>query len=254
MTRDLIDLVTESETRIAVLEELETLIQSGRIDNVSLSKFCALLFLMHMLIHGWKKMKTSSSLDCVYKERVHTRMNAYRAQTSRKRYSKHPAYIEFKSRVWEVEHEGAMPPLVDLLPAEHGDQVDTSGNRHHDDHDADGLARGVTIDNEDDDEIVMGGTVRQFRCPITADILRDPVIHAPCQHAYSREALASYMAQAPGRHGSVRCPAAGCQHVLMRSAIHEAPSLKRRVARYERQLLRREELRREQQDATAVLD
>jgi len=40
----------------------------------------------------------------------------------------------------------------------------------------------------------------------------------------------------------------------MRSAIHEAPSLKRRVARYERQLLRREELRREQQEATAVLD
>ena len=39
----------------------------------------------------------------------------------------------------------------------------------------------------------------------------------------------------------------------MRSAIHEAPSLKRRVARYERQLLRRE-MRREQQDATAVLD
>lgn len=253
MTRDLIDLVTESETRIAVLEELETLIQSGHVDNVSISEFCA-LFLVLLLIHA-RKNKTTSSLDCVYKERVHTRMNAYRAQTSRKRYSKHPAYIEFKSRVWEVEHEGAMPPLVDLLPAEHGDQeVDVSGIRRHDDHDADGLARGVTIDNEDDDEIVMGGTVRQFRCPITADILRDPVIHAPCQHAYSREALASYMAQAPGRHGSVRCPAAGCQHVLMRSAIHEAPSLKRRVARYERQLLRREEMRREQQDATAVLD
>ena len=253
MTRDLIDLVTESETRIAVLEELETLIQSGHVDNVSISEFCA-LFLVLLLIHV-RKNKTTSSLDCVYKERVHTRMNAYRAQTSRKRYSKHPAYIEFKSRIWEVEHEGAMPPLVDLLPAEHGDrEVDVSGIRRHDDHDADGLARGVTIDNEDDDEIVMGGTVRQFRCPITADILRDPVIHAPCQHAYSREALASYMAQAPGRHGSVRCPAAGCQHVLMRSAIHEAPSLKRRVARYERQLLRREELRREQQEATAVLD
>ena len=97
MTRDLIDLVTESETRIAVLEELETLIQSGHVDNVSISEFCA-LFLVLLLIHA-RKNKTTSSLDCVYKERVHTRMNAYRAKTSRKRNSQQPANNECNSRV-----------------------------------------------------------------------------------------------------------------------------------------------------------
>lgn len=57
MTRDLIDLVTESETRIAVLEELETLIQSGHVDNVSISEFCALFFLVPLLIYARKKIR-----------------------------------------------------------------------------------------------------------------------------------------------------------------------------------------------------
>jgi len=164
-------------------------------------------------------------------------MDGYQAQTARQRYARHPAYIEFRSRVWEVSHQGAMPPLVDLLPREPGD---------------DDVA--ATPAGEDEEDIVVGGAVLQLRCPLTAHLLQDPVVNTTCQHAYSREAISLYMSENRTRSGSVQCPATGCTASVTRSTLQDAPALKRRVERYERHQLRLEEQRRTQLGTTTLLD
>ena len=93
VARDMIDMLMEAETRLQILEELGTSMTSSQ----------------------------TTSLADTYGERVQAKMDGYQAQTARQRYARHPAYIEFRSRVWEVSHQGAMPPLVDLLPREPGD-------------------------------------------------------------------------------------------------------------------------------------
>lgn len=40
----------------------------------------------------------------------------YAKKTSRQKYARHEKYFGFRERVWEVNHEDAMPPLKDLIP------------------------------------------------------------------------------------------------------------------------------------------
>lgn len=79
-------------------------------------------------------------------------MDAYSKQTSRKKYAKNTDYHNFKNAVWVMSQEGAMPPVRDLIPAEEGDEQDDS-----------------------DDEILQGGLTQNFRCPLTTNILEDPL-------------------------------------------------------------------------------
>ena len=205
VARDMIDMLMEAETRLQILEDLGTSMSSHQ----------------------------NTSLADIYCERVQAKMDGYQAQTARQRYARHPAYIEFRSRVWEVSHQGAMPPLVDLLPREPGD---------------DNVAATPTGDDEED--IVVGGTVLQLRCPLTAHLLQDPVVNTTCQHAYSREAISVYLSDNRTRSGSVQCPATGCTASVTRSTLQDAPALKRRVERYERHQLHLEEQRRTQDGIT----
>lgn len=209
VARELIDMLVEAETRLQILKDLETSVSSIQ----------------------------DAPLADMYRDRVQAAIDRYQAQTVRQRYARHPAYIEFKSRVWEVSHQGAMPPLVDLLPREPGDD-----------------AVADTPADEDEEDIVVGGTVLQLRCPLTAHLLRDPVVNTTCRHAYSREAIHLYMSENGTRSGSVQCPATGCTISVTRSTLKDAPALKRRVERYERHQLRLEEQRRTQRGTATVLD
>lgn len=80
-------------------------------------------------------------------------MDAYNKQTSRRKYAKNPDYHNFKNAVWVAKNEGAMPPVRDLIPAEDGDEDDA----------------------DSDDDIQMGGATQNFRCPLTTNILEDPI-------------------------------------------------------------------------------
>lgn len=59
--------------------------------------------------------------------------------------------MNFKNIVWVAKNDGAMPPLTDLIPAEDGDEDDS------------------------DDEFVVGGATQNFRCPLTTNLLEDPL-------------------------------------------------------------------------------
>lgn len=205
-TRQLIDLAREAEFRQTLLDSLQREIAQGTAPEDPAQ---------------------------AYRAALERHRDEYAQKTTRQKYAQHPSYVDFRSRVWEVRGEGAMPPLVDMIPAEPDDE-----------HDADGA---------EDEDIVVGGTLQQFRCPLTATLLDDPVESTVCAHAYSRAAITEYIQQA-GRRGA-ECPAAACHAVLTMRTLRDAPSLKRRVERYARQLARREEERRGSQWAdAAVLD
>ncbi|WFC98493.1 hypothetical protein MYAM1_001221 [Malassezia yamatoensis] len=205
-TRDLIDLLREADFRKDTLDVLQRNILEGNQEE---------------------------DLAESYRASLDTYRAGYAQKTARQKYAQHAAYFDFRSRIWEVHSEGAMPPLTDMIAAEQGDE-------NHDNHD-------------DDEEIVVGGTMRQFRCPLTTTLLEDPVESTVCPHAYSRAAITEYIQQA-GRRGA-ECPAAACHAVLTLRNLSDAPGLARRVERYARQVARREELRRGAQWAGApVLD
>lgn len=168
--------------------------------------------------------------DGDYSRAVDEALASYAGQTTRRRYARNENYIEFRSRIWDVQGEGAMPPLTDVISAEPGDK-------------------------DDDDDLEIGGARIDYKCPITATLLVDPVVNNTCGHAYSREAVHEYIRAARQEQRPAKCPAAGCIATVSERSLQEAPTLRRRVERHERQLLRREEQRRDATLASAaVLD
>ncbi|WFD24103.1 hypothetical protein MEQU1_002800 [Malassezia equina] len=201
LTRALLDVRQHTQARESALQHVQSQIAEGR---------------------------AGREVPQTYEQDVQARCDAYKARTTRQKYAKDAAYMEFRARIWEVTGDGAMPPLTDMIPAEPGDEAD-------------------------DEDLVVGGTVQQFRCPLTALLLDDPVISSACGHAYSRAAIHTYLQERRQETRHVPCPAAGCPERVAMHLLRGAPELARRVERYQRQLARREAQRREAQVA-AVLE
>ncbi|KAL0580992.1 hypothetical protein V5O48_000986 [Marasmius crinis-equi] len=108
----------------------------------------------------------------------------YKEMTTRQKYAKHATYKTFKESLHAVDHPGeAMPPITDFIPEESGDQDD------------------------EDEEIEVGGVTQDFKCPITLRELQDPVTSSICGHSFSRDALRELFAN---ERGGKKCPASGC--------------------------------------------
>lgn len=88
MARRLIDLARETEYRIEALD---------RFQHTSLP-----------MVRG---CLTQDAWPAEYDTYVRDRVEAYTARTTRQKYAKHPAYIEFRSRVWVscASHTGSAP-------------------------------------------------------------------------------------------------------------------------------------------------
>jgi len=188
--RTLVDLLHEAQVRSEVLRALRAEVEAGQ---------------------------SPADLGKAYQARLEHEMQRYHAQGVRQRYARDPHYLDFRSRVWEVTGEGAMPPLTDVLAAE------------------DGAAPGA----DDEEEFVMGGATHDFRCPLTATLLQHPVTSTVCVHAYSRDAILEYIRAERRHRRAAVCPAAGCRKTLTENTLAEAPALQRRVERFERQQSRR---------------
>lgn len=123
-----------------------------------------------------------------------------------------------------------MPPLTDLIPPE-GDEEGAAS----------------------DDDIIVGGVTQDFKCPLTATLLVDPVRNKLCKHAYSREAILQHVHGERRHRREATCPAAACSAVVLERKLQDAPDLARRVQRYVRQLERREGQRRDARAGTQAI-
>ncbi|KAJ8080672.1 hypothetical protein PM082_017506 [Marasmius tenuissimus] len=108
----------------------------------------------------------------------------YKEMTTRQKYAKHAVYKTFKEGLYAVDHPGeAMPPISDFITQEPGD------------------------DEDDDEDIEVGGVTQDFKCPLTLRELEDPVTSSICKHSFSRDALRQLFGN---DRGSKKCPASGC--------------------------------------------
>ncbi|KAK9712161.1 hypothetical protein K7432_007341 [Basidiobolus ranarum] len=116
------------------------------------------------------------------------------------RYLRNENYLEFKSKVWEVNHPNdPMPPLVD-----------------------DG--------EQDEDLMVMSTSTVTLKCPITTTYLEDPVTSQVCKHSFSKEAIVGHIRQS--RTVAASCPVSGCSKYIKISDLKPNKSLARRVKQW----------------------
>ncbi|CAO1631741.1 unnamed protein product [Sympodiomycopsis kandeliae] len=160
----------------------------------------------------------------IYKAYVDEHLTKYKNQTSRQKYLHREEYTGFKEQIWEAYNTTAMPPLIEQIPVEEGDN-----------------------EQDEDDDFAVGGTILDFKCPITMAILENPVTCKKCKHSYSKEAMPDYFA----RQATVTCPKAGCVTKMSKSDLFDDKALAKRVQGYKRRLLSRNETRSTQ---TAIID
>ncbi|KAG7825976.1 hypothetical protein KL909_000028 [Ogataea angusta] len=79
-------------------------------------------------------------------------------------------------------------------------------------------------DQEDDDEIEIGGGKVNLTCPISRLIMKNPVKNKKCGHTYDKASLANY--------NSTDCPECGV--TIQKSELVEDTLMKIRIACYER--------------------
>ena len=98
--------------------------------------------------------------DLNFEEKVRSTFEAlqeqYSLKTTRQRYSDNEMYAQFRQLVWDAGYLHAdepMPNLKELLPAEARDAAD----------------------EEEDDDLQMGGVNVSFKCPLTQTLLEKPM-------------------------------------------------------------------------------
>ncbi|KAI0056566.1 hypothetical protein BV25DRAFT_1565135 [Artomyces pyxidatus] len=152
-----------------------------------------------------------------YEKNVQAELNSYENKTSRQKYAKHDKYASFKQSIYEVQHpDEAMPPVIEFIPKEDGDNSD-----------------------DDDDDIQVGGVLQDLKCPITLTLLVNPLTAGPCGHSFSAEAITQMLG--PNRATKKTCPAAGCNRMICLNDCKPDKDLERKVKAYDRRARRRED-------------
>ncbi|CAE6494171.1 unnamed protein product [Rhizoctonia solani] len=149
----------------------------------------------------------ASILDAGFEKRMET----YRSQTTRQKYSKSKTLKNFISNVWESYRPDESAPTVNtILLREEGDPEDS------------------------DDEMEVGGVTQDYKCPLTLQIYDDPLTSTVCGHSFSADAIRGYVKT------NNRCPAQGCNAQISLGVLKEdkvlqkkAKAAKRRAAREE---------------------
>lgn len=77
----------------------------------------------------------------------------------------------------------------------------------------------MELEDMDEDSIMIGRTVRDYKCPITGEYLEDPV-RARCGHHFSRDAVLQYIQMLSETNGDeIACPVSGCHFPIRTSEL-----------------------------------
>lgn len=130
-----------------------------------------------------------------------------------------PNYMEFRSRLWELQHPSlAMPMMRDLLLSE---GILT-------------LSTAEAAASQDLEDGVIGSSRENMICPITKSIFDHPVKNPRCQHFYSKKAIQQLIRQKVviSRHTAIPCPVPGCKKTVKENELTIDSAFSQRVERY----------------------
>lgn len=117
-----------------------------------------------------------------------------------------------------------MPPLADLIPSEDGDGG-----------------------GDDDDEIVTyGGDRAQYKCPLSLQVMVDPLKSTVCRHAFEKSAILAFVGTV-----SKDCPG-GCSVKISKSKLKEDAAFTKACQKFARREAMRKESSRTQNQATML--
>ncbi|RIB12350.1 zinc-finger of the MIZ type in Nse subunit-domain-containing protein [Gigaspora rosea] len=131
-----------------------------------------------------------------YETQLDDALNKYETKSENEKYFQNENYIEFRQKIWDVNHpDETMPPL----------------------------------DKEADDEIVMGRQKESLYCPITTLLLEEPVTSNVCKHTFSKDAIMQLIRR---NMNSVPCPMTGCDKYIMEHNLQPNKRIERKVEQY----------------------
>eukprot|EP00128_Syssomonas_multiformis_P013985 Colp12_sorted_trinity150504_noHs@29169 len=90
----------------------------------------------------------------------------------------------------------------------------------------------------DDDDLVVTQAEQNVICPISQQVMKDPVKSKLCKHSYSKEAVMALLKQQKGR--TPKCPAVGCDQKLFAHELEPDLVMAQAVKRHLRQQAARE--------------
>jgi len=122
----------------------------------------------------------------------------YNEKTPEQKYANVSQFQDFKRMVWEAKHDEPAPESW--------------------------FSTGV--EEEEDDDLVMGQAVQSLKCPIMLVLLDKPVRNTLCPHVYSLDAIKELVKQ--GR-GSCECPVPGCDARVSMAGVKEDKVMARKV-------------------------
>lgn len=81
---------------------------------------------------------------------------------------------------------------------------------------------------DDDDDIMTIEVTESFLCPLTTKTLVEPVGAGCCSSHYEKKAILAVLKKNPQGYP---CPCIGCNHVLKKEHLKDAPDVARKIAR-----------------------
>jgi len=92
-------------------------------------------------------------------------------------------------------------------------------------------------ESDDDLEIERGGAgenVGLIKCPLTMQVMREPVKSKVCKHTFERSAIFGFIDSKVSKHELVECPCPGCQRVLSKDGFIRDVKVERLIKAHNR--------------------
>lgn len=95
-------------------------------------------------------------------------------------------------------------------------------------------AEGGELSEDEGEDLVMATQSLPTMCPLTRELLADPVTSTACSHTYSRAAIMQHIRNTSRRGGGAPCPVAGCRGRITAATIKSDRRVAAHVERHAR--------------------
>ncbi|KAK1988091.1 zinc-finger of the MIZ type in Nse subunit-domain-containing protein [Colletotrichum cereale] len=156
-----------------------------------------------------------SVIDVLRQHRAE-KTHAYQRQPAYQRYALNNDYAAFKKLWHDAAHGDTEVPLPSAKRwfDNAGNPVMPAMRRQPGNTKSESGAQGA---DDSDEDIVIAGEVRDYRCPLSMQLFENPVSNNVCSHTYEKQWIVDMLQKAPMKRA--QCPVAGCSIVRTCSGI-----------------------------------
>ncbi|KAK1579800.1 zinc-finger of the MIZ type in Nse subunit-domain-containing protein [Colletotrichum navitas] len=174
----------------------------------------------------------------VLRQRRADKTHAYQRQPAYQRYALNNDYAAFKKLWHDAAHGDTEVPLPNakrwfdnagnpVMPATRRQPGNIKGEP------------GAQEADDSDEDIVIAGEVRDYRCPLSMQLFENPVSNNVCSHTYEKQWIVDMLRKAPMQRA--QCPVAGCSMELGLDDLYDDQVILRKMKRALEEQRRREE-------------